>query len=143
MQTDNQNDENLGLPQEVLDDLNIINGFTSETQNPFQDPRTAQEKFLEERAKKNAMIEYKVIDPKIIVLDLAQPDGRAEYESIISKIVPLVASDPQWRFNEESSPLVLDPNSSVGYRLIVVIKYWKQVIDTDKSAEHGFEFIKK
>jgi hypothetical protein len=116
-------DERLGLP-------------TPEATRGIQ--KTAQEKFLEDRAKKTEKTKIEITEPKLLVIDLATPEGQQQYQDVISTIMPMVLSDQKtWKFNETAFPMMIDPAAPAGFRLIVTIRYWQQK-EVVVPGDHGF-----
>lgn len=134
-------------PPEIMDALRVVSGTAIPGENGGlegltgagandlveQAGGTAQERFFQKLRKKGDRDNsYQVLsEPKVEVFDIATPEGREGIEKVYA-----ILGDPQNGFvGHESAPQHhLDCNSSVGYRVIVVIKYWKPVT---KIKEHS------
>lgn len=136
------------LPEDLRKELEFITGAVpGETGTfgasftPHPAGKSAQELFLEQRAKKTEKVAYEMIDPRLLVLDLATQKGREDYEAYLMEIPSQVAADPDsWRVSETPFPPMIDPGAESGFRLITVIRYWRQK-KTKVQGEHGFTVV--
>jgi len=130
------------LSPELINDLAVLTGGSGNFGAALPSAaKTGQERFLEERSRSTEKTGFKIIKPTILVMDLATEAGRQQYESIIQDVMPLAMADPKgWRFSEASSPVIADPSSDAGYRIIVTIRYWQQE-EYKIPGNHGFTVI--
>jgi hypothetical protein len=62
---------------------------------------------------------------------------------MVKEIFPQRAMDPdKWCYGESRSPVIPDPTAPAGYRLIVTVQYWKQVVSKE-PGDHGFTIVPK
>lgn len=135
------------LPPDIQRDLAIVTGM--EVGGPALQPNidhgsmTAQEKFLAARAKAKATVERTIKNPKLLVLDLATAEGRADYEKFMVEIAPKAASDPEhWRITETTYPPSDAPTAPAGYRLLTTIRYY-ECDEVVVPGDHGYTIVPK
>jgi hypothetical protein len=133
------------FPEEMRHDFSVLMGHVpmGEPLKPSTDHLnpTGQQRFLAKRAKKTEKRKRTISNPKVLVLDLATPEGRAEYEKYMVEIVPLATSDPEhWRVTQIDHPLTADRYAPAGYRLLVTLRYY-QCDEEVVPGDHGFTII--
>ena len=115
------------LPQDVKDALEIVTGGTPaglEAMLGTGKEETARDQFL----KKTDPVEKitKMEDYQVKVFDLANPEHATEYARIQMEI-----RDVRNKLKGEETPvqIMLDPNTPIGYRVIVVLKYGRPTLE--------------
>ena len=135
----------LNIPPDVQRDLDILSGKIPSMEplapNIDHQRKTAQERFLEERAARTEKVERTISNPEMLVLDLATESGRDRYKEFMKDIVPKAASDPKrWRITETQHPPMIDRDSPSGYRILVTVRYY-ECDEVKVAGDHGFGVI--